>query len=54
MRPVAKVDVLDRLEPKTKLYYDEFQQCAACGQVYWQGSHFARMAGLVENILRQL
>jgi uncharacterized protein with PIN domain len=54
LHTVEKSAVWDRLEPKTRLYYDEFQQCAACGQVYWQGSHFARMAGLVENILRQL
>ena len=50
LRPVAKVDVLDRLEPKTKLYYDEFQQCAACGQVYWRGSHFGELERLVAEV----
>ncbi|BAM02031.1 MULTISPECIES: Mut7-C RNAse domain-containing protein [Caldilinea] len=54
LRPVEKRAVLDRLEPKTKLYYDEFQQCETCGQVYWQGSHFERMASFVETVMQQL
>ena len=54
LHAAAKSAVLDRLEPKTKLYYDEFQQCAVCGQVYWQGSHFARLAPFVEDVLRQV
>jgi len=53
LRAVEKSTVLDRLEPKTRLYYDDFQQCEACGQVYWQGSHFERTAGFVETVLRQ-
>lgn len=50
LRPVAKAHVLDQLEPKTRLYYDEFQQCAACGQVYWRGSHFGELERLVMEV----
>lgn len=50
LRPVDKAAVLDRLEPKTRLYYEEFRQCAACGQVYWQGSHYDELAGLVAAV----
>jgi uncharacterized protein len=50
--PVAKEAVLDRLEPLTKLYFDEFQICPACGQIYWQGSHFERMTRLIEQKIR--
>ena len=50
LRPVEKAAVLDRLEPKTRLYYDEFQQCAACGQVYWRGSHFGELERLVAEV----
>src|SRR5207249_8726918 len=39
LEPVSKEDVLDRLEPKTKLYYDKFAICRACDRVYWKGSH---------------
>jgi uncharacterized protein with PIN domain len=51
LEPVAKEAVLDRLEPKTKLYYDEFHQCPACRQVYWKGSHYEHMLTLVDKIL---
>lgn len=40
---VAKADVLDRLEPKTRLYYELFYRCADCGRIYWEGSHIEDM-----------
>jgi uncharacterized protein with PIN domain len=49
LEPVAKEAVLDRLEPLTKLYFDEFQICPACKQIYWKGSHFERMQDLIEQ-----
>jgi uncharacterized protein with PIN domain len=49
--PVAKTDVFDRLEPKTKLYYDEFRICQDCDQVYWKGSHFERMESQLLDML---
>jgi uncharacterized protein len=50
LAPVDKADVLDRLEPLTRRHFDEFHRCAACDQVYWRGSHHARLARLVEQI----
>jgi hypothetical protein len=52
LEPVAKEVVLDRLEPLTKLYFDEFQICPACKQIYWKGSHYERMQSLVEQSIR--
>ncbi len=40
----------DRLELLTKLYFDEFHICPACGQIYWKGSHYERMQSLIEQI----
>ncbi|MFN3335209.1 MAG: Mut7-C RNAse domain-containing protein, partial [Caldilinea sp.] len=54
VRAVDKADVIDRLEPKTKRYYDEFQQCTTCGQVYWRGSHFEQMTAFVDSVLAQV
>jgi hypothetical protein len=51
LEPVAKEAVLDRLEPLTKLYFDEFQICPACQQIYWKGSHYDRMQALIERML---
>jgi len=51
LEPVAKEAVLDRLEPLTKLYFDEFQICPACKQIYWKGSHYEQMQGLIEQFI---
>lgn len=50
LEPVRKEDVLERLEPLTKKYFDEFHICPACGQIYWKGSHYERMQRLVDEI----
>ncbi|MCS7061624.1 MAG: Mut7-C ubiquitin/RNAse domain-containing protein [Thermoflexales bacterium] len=50
LQPTPKAEVLDRLEPLTKLYYNEFHQCTSCRQVYWQGSHFEALRQFVDEI----
>lgn len=53
LQPVAKEAIIDRLEPKTKLYFEEFQMCRACGQIYWRGSHFGPLQAFVEKVRQQ-
>jgi len=51
--PLESVDkemVLEKLEPLTKKYYDEFKFCSVCEQVYWKGSHYERMLELIEMV----
>jgi uncharacterized protein with PIN domain len=50
LEPISKEKVVDRLEPLTKKYFDEFHICPACGQIYWKGSHFEKMQKLVDQI----
>ena len=50
LQPVSKNAVLDRLQPLTKRYFDEFHLCPACNQVYWKGSHVERMERLIESV----
>jgi uncharacterized protein with PIN domain len=50
LQPVSKETVLDRLEPLTKIHFDEFSLCPACDQVYWKGSHVERMERLIESV----
>ncbi|MBW7882780.1 MAG: Mut7-C ubiquitin/RNAse domain-containing protein [Caldilineaceae bacterium] len=52
--PVDKAKILHRLEPKTRLYYDDFQRCATCNQIYWQGSHFERMQHFLAGVRAEL
>lgn len=40
---VAKAEILDSLEPKTRLYYQRFYRCGDCRQIYWAGSHIEDM-----------
>jgi hypothetical protein len=30
--------------------FDAFRRCRTCGQIYWRGSHHARLAEVVERI----
>ncbi|TMS48168.1 hypothetical protein E0T84_27755 [Mycobacterium sp. DBP42] len=51
---VTKEAVADRLEPLTRRYYDEFSRCPDCGQIYWAGTHFAKLRSLVDGLIDQL
>ncbi len=50
IEPVTKEEVDHLLEPLTREHFDEFRRCAGCSRVFWRGSHFARLAALVEGI----
>jgi hypothetical protein len=51
--PVSKKEIFERLEPKTRMFYEDFHLCSTCQQVYWKGSHFKKIeqfvSGLLEN-----
>jgi uncharacterized protein len=46
-----KENVIDQLQPLTRLYYEEFWRCPGCGQTYWRGSHLSKLEKRVEVIL---
>lgn len=48
---IEKEAILDRLEPLTKQYYDDFRICLNCNQIYWRGSHYERMARMIKEVL---
>ena len=47
---VTKAEILSRLEPRTRRYYDAFWQCSQCGQLYWEGSHMEGLGRLVTKL----
>lgn len=51
LQSVAKEAILHRLEPKTKLYFQAFQICHDCQQIYWQGSHTTRLQEVVNRAI---
>ena len=50
LEEAAKADVIDKLEPLTKIYYDQFRRCPDCKQIYWSGSHFPKLQKRIEEI----
>jgi uncharacterized protein with PIN domain len=51
LHPIAKDQVADRLEPKTREHYHEFSICASCGQIYWRGSHYEKIQRFIDSVL---
>jgi len=52
LQAVDKQLIEERLEPRTREYFDSFRICTTCGQIYWQGSHHARSLRLIEELTR--
>lgn len=54
LQDASKAEVIEDLEPLTKIYYDHFRRCPGCGQVYWAGSHFQKLEKRIERIQSRL
>lgn len=50
LKEAAKAEIIDKLEPLTKIYYDQFRRCPDCKQIYWSGSHFPKLQKRIEEI----
>jgi uncharacterized protein with PIN domain len=48
---VGKTDIEDRLQRKTKQYYDDFSICSACGKLFWKGTHYDRMKTYIDRLM---
>ena len=49
LEKTEKLKIEHRLEPLTKKHYNSFLVCSECGQIYWQGSHYAHAKRLVDE-----
>jgi uncharacterized protein with PIN domain len=54
LQKVDKAEIIEKLEPLTKIYYEEFRRCTGCGQIYWPGSHFEKLQKRTETIQARL
>ena len=50
---VGKAEIIEKLQPLTKIYYEDFRRCSGCGQIYWPGSHFSKLQKRVEELRLQ-
>jgi uncharacterized protein with PIN domain len=48
LRAVPKRDVEARIPPRTARWKDDYFLCAGCGRLYWQGTHWQRIAAQLE------
>ncbi len=48
-----KASLLDRLEPKTRRYFQRFLVCSCCGKIFWRGSHTEKLEGFVEAVMQR-
>jgi len=47
---VSKQDIIERLQPLTKIYFEEFHLCPSCNQIYWKGSHYGHMLEMISEM----
>jgi uncharacterized protein with PIN domain len=50
LEEAAKAEIIDNLEPLTKVYYNQFRRCTGCKKIYWSGSHFPKLQRKIEEI----
>jgi uncharacterized protein with PIN domain len=50
LEEAAKAEIIEELEPLTKIHYDQFRRCRGCKQIYWSGSHFPKLQKRIEEI----
>lgn len=53
LQKIDKAEIIEKLEPLTKIYYEQFRRCTGCGQIYWPGSHFSKLEKRLEQIRAQ-
>jgi uncharacterized protein with PIN domain len=50
LEDVSRDAVLDQLPELVREAYDRFRRCPGCERIYWEGTHFARMKGVLERL----
>jgi uncharacterized protein with PIN domain len=54
LRPARPAEVAGRVPERLRRAGAHFRACDGCGRVYWEGSHHARLALLVDEVRRAL
>jgi uncharacterized protein with PIN domain len=53
LEQVDKKAVMHRIPPKTREACDDFAQCPACGQLYWEGTHTQRLRAFFDAVVQR-
>jgi len=52
-RKTTKESIINKLQSRTKLYYDDFYQCTSCEKVYWKGSRCYKIKSFIDNLRKK-
>jgi uncharacterized protein with PIN domain len=48
---IDKAQALPVLPPRVAAQFERFSACEGCARVFWEGSHWRRMRGLIDKVL---
>jgi uncharacterized protein with PIN domain len=51
LRSVDVSSIRDKIPVRIARDFDHFRICNRCERVYWRGSHYDKLAGLLEAVL---
>lgn len=51
LHPVGKAQIEAQLPPAVRAHHERFSTCHRCGRVFWEGSHWERLRGIVDDAL---
>jgi len=50
LQAAPKASVRERIPPRTALWKDEYWTCARCGRLFWEGTHWERIAARLREV----
>ena len=54
VKAIPKEEAESKVEESTFTHYNDFWECSKCGQIYWQGAHWARIRKTLEKAKENL
>ena len=51
LHDVDKELIRHQLQPNTQRYYTKFRRCPSCDKLYWQGSHYEKIARQLQELM---
>lgn len=53
LRGATPDEIVRRVPPRARRRFARFRACPDCGRVYWEGSHHAQLARVVDDVRRE-
>jgi uncharacterized protein with PIN domain len=50
LREATREEIEARVPERSRAWLDQFFQCTRCGQVFWQATHWQKIASVLENL----